>query len=84
MSTRTTAKFLVDLLILLVRPHMCITLHSSYSFIGSYTFAKTLEYKAKHNLITTKGKETTVIPPTEYQRRFLIALENYFLICPGL
>lgn len=50
--------------------------------IGSYTFAKTLEYKAKHNLSTVKGKEVTVIPPTEYQHRFTTALESYFLICP--
>ncbi|KAF9445443.1 hypothetical protein P691DRAFT_710328 [Macrolepiota fuliginosa MF-IS2] len=48
--------------------------------IGSYTFAKTLEYKAKHNLHS--GKDVTVIPPTEYQDRFVNALEDYFLACP--
>ncbi|TFK37716.1 hypothetical protein BDQ12DRAFT_684579 [Crucibulum laeve] len=48
--------------------------------IGSYTFAKTLEYKAKHNLIS--GKDITVIPPIEYQERFVSALEGYFLACP--
>ncbi|KAF9011094.1 hypothetical protein BDQ17DRAFT_1298485 [Cyathus striatus] len=48
--------------------------------IGSYTFAKTLEYKAKHGL--NSGKDVTVIPPAEYQERFLKALEGYFLACP--
>jgi len=48
--------------------------------IGSYTFAKTLEYKAKQGL--NSGKEVTVIPPTEYQERFVSALEGYFLACP--
>ncbi|KAG6810670.1 hypothetical protein H0H92_010818 [Tricholoma furcatifolium] len=48
--------------------------------IGSYTFAKTLEYKAKHGL--NSGKEITVIPPAEYQDRFVSALEGYFVACP--
>ncbi|KAF5376402.1 hypothetical protein D9615_008619 [Tricholomella constricta] len=48
--------------------------------IGSYTFAKTLEYKAKHGL--NAGKDITVIPPAEYQERFVSALEGYFLACP--
>ncbi|KAJ7172306.1 hypothetical protein C8R46DRAFT_1085479 [Mycena filopes] len=48
--------------------------------IGSYTFAKTLEYKAKQGL--NSGKEVTVIPPTEYQERFVSALDGYFLACP--
>ncbi|KAJ7249724.1 hypothetical protein B0H12DRAFT_1121540 [Mycena haematopus] len=48
--------------------------------IGSYTFAKTLEYKAKQGL--NSGKEVTVIPPTEYQERFVSALEGYFVACP--
>lgn len=47
---------------------------------GSYTFAKTLEYKAKHNLHA--GKDVTVVPPAEYQERFMNALENYFVACP--
>jgi hypothetical protein len=51
--------------------------------IGSYTFAKTLEYKAKLGLTGNSGKEVTVIPPTEYQERFVSALEGYFLACPG-
>ncbi|KAJ7330381.1 hypothetical protein DFH08DRAFT_786154 [Mycena albidolilacea] len=50
--------------------------------IGSYTFAKTLEYKAKQGLNGNSGKEVTVIPPTEYQERFVSALEGYFLACP--
>lgn len=50
---------------------------------GSYTFAKTLEYKAKQNLNSGKGKEVTVIPPTEYHTRFVNSIENYFLTCPG-
>ena len=48
---------------------------------GSYTFAKTLEYKAKQGL--NSGKEVTVIPPIEYQERFVKALDGYFLACPG-
>jgi len=50
---------------------------------GSYTFAKTLEYKAKHGLQSGTGKEVTVLPPTEYQERFVKALEGYFVACPG-
>ncbi|KAH8111649.1 hypothetical protein DFH11DRAFT_1792176, partial [Phellopilus nigrolimitatus] len=49
--------------------------------IGSYTFAKTLEYKAKQNL--KSGKEVTVIPPGEYHDRFVTAMNNYFIACPG-
>ncbi len=52
-----------------------------YPLTGSYTFAKTLEYKAKQGL--NSGKEVTVIPPAEYQERFVNALERYFLPCPG-
>ncbi|PFH47220.1 hypothetical protein AMATHDRAFT_68153 [Amanita thiersii Skay4041] len=48
--------------------------------IGSFTFAKTLEYKAKHGL--QSGKDTTVMPPAEYQERFVNALESYFVACP--
>jgi hypothetical protein len=51
-------------------------------YSGSYTFAKTLEYKAKHGL--NAGKEVTVMPPAEYHDRFVSALEGYFLACPGL
>ncbi|KAJ3812441.1 hypothetical protein F5876DRAFT_37385 [Lentinula aff. lateritia] len=50
--------------------------------IGPYTFAKTLEYKAKQGLNSGNGKEVTVIPPAEYQERFTNALEKYFLACP--
>ncbi|KAJ3730406.1 hypothetical protein C8R42DRAFT_6170 [Lentinula raphanica] len=50
--------------------------------IGSYTFAKTLEYKAKQGLNSRNGKEVTVMPPAEYQLRFTNALERYFLACP--
>jgi len=53
------------------------------SDIGSYTFAKTLEYKAKHGL-QSSSKEVTVMPPTEYQERFVNALEGYFVACPGM
>ena len=49
--------------------------------IGSYTFAKTLEYKAKQGL--KGGNDVTVIPPAEYQERFVKALEGYFMACPG-
>ncbi|KAI0922409.1 hypothetical protein AcV7_005948 [Taiwanofungus camphoratus] len=48
--------------------------------IGSYTFAKTLEYKAKQGL--NAGKEVTVVPPNEYQERFVGAMDDYFLACP--
>ena len=48
---------------------------------GSYTLAKTLEYKAKHGLHSTK--DVTVIPPAEYEERFVNALEGYFVACPG-
>lgn len=48
--------------------------------IGSYTFAKTLEYKAKQGL--KSGKEVTVVPPAEYQERFVNALDEYFVACP--
>ncbi|KZT01952.1 uncharacterized protein LAESUDRAFT_662877 [Laetiporus sulphureus 93-53] len=48
--------------------------------IGSYTFAKTLEYKAKQGL--SAGKEVTVVPPHEYQERFVSAMDDYFLACP--
>ncbi|CAK5277872.1 unnamed protein product, partial [Mycena citricolor] len=61
--------------------------------IGSYTFAKTLEYKAKQGLLDLelKGstsrpgasrKEVTVVPPAEYQDRFVSALEGYFFAAP--
>ncbi|KAI0710732.1 hypothetical protein C8Q76DRAFT_678336 [Earliella scabrosa] len=50
--------------------------------IGSYTFAKTLEYKAKQGLNSGSGKEVTVVPPNEYQERFVSAMDDYFLACP--
>ena len=49
---------------------------------GSYTFAKTLEYKAKQGL--NSSKEVTVVPPHEYQERFVGAMDDYFLACPGM
>lgn len=54
---------------------------------GSYSFAKTLEYKAKqglnNNLIVGGNKEVTVMPPGEYRDRFVKAIDSYFLACPG-
>ncbi|KAI0033193.1 hypothetical protein K488DRAFT_48201 [Vararia minispora EC-137] len=50
--------------------------------IGSYTFAKTLEYKAKQGFSGKDGKEVTVMPPHEYQERFIKTLDGYFLACP--
>jgi len=50
--------------------------------IGSYTFAKTLEYKAK-GLSGKEGKDITVVPPHEYQERLVSALDSYFMACPG-
>lgn len=50
--------------------------------IGSYTFAKTLEYKVKQGV--NAGKEVTVVPPNEYQERFVSAMDDYFLACPGV
>lgn len=55
---------------------------ASSLFSGSYTFAKTIEYKAKHGL-QSGSKEVTVIPPADYQERFVRALEGYFVACPG-
>ena len=49
--------------------------------IGSYTFAKTLEYKAKG--LSKEGKDITVVPPHEYQERFVSTLDSYFMACPG-
>jgi hypothetical protein len=40
-----------------------------------------LEYKAKQGL--NSGKDLTVIPPAEYQERFIRAMESYFLVSPG-
>ena len=51
--------------------------------LGSYTFAKTLEYKAKQGLNSGSGKEVTVVPPNEYQERFVNAMDDYFLACPS-
>ncbi|KAI9453676.1 hypothetical protein F5148DRAFT_459148 [Russula earlei] len=48
--------------------------------IGSYTFAKTLEYKAKG--LSKEGKDITVVPPHEYEERFVSAMESYFMACP--
>ncbi|KAG7441741.1 uncharacterized protein BT62DRAFT_1079896 [Guyanagaster necrorhizus] len=52
--------------------------------IGSYTFAKTIESKAKQNL-NLPGREkgeVTVIPPKEYEERFIKAVDRYFVRCP--
>ena len=49
--------------------------------IGSYTFSKTLEYKAKG--LSKEGKDITVVPPHEYQERLVSALDSYFMACPG-
>ena len=51
------------------------------TLVGSYTFAKTLEHKAKQGL--NAGKEVTVVPPQDYQERFMNAMDNYFVACPG-
>lgn len=61
----------------LLRPRNKTTQYTA----GSYTFAKTLEYKAKQGL--NSAKEVTVIPPIEYQHRFVNAMESYFLSSPG-
>ena len=54
---------------------------NEFGLTGSYTLAKTLEYKAKHGLHS--AKDVTVIPPAEYEERFVNALEGYFVACPG-
>ena len=59
----------------------CALFYNFIIFSGSYTFAKTLEYKAKQGL--QSGKEVTVVPPAEYRDRFVNALEGYFIACPG-
>ncbi|KZV92651.1 SAICAR synthase-like protein, partial [Exidia glandulosa HHB12029] len=50
--------------------------------IGSYSFAKTLEYKAKqglqNNLIIGSNMEVTVMHPDEYRDRFVKAIDGYF------
>ncbi|KAF8918924.1 hypothetical protein CPB85DRAFT_1373592 [Mucidula mucida] len=51
--------------------------------IGSYTFAKTLEYNLKANA-ARKPEEVTVVPPTEYQERFVTAMGKYFTECPDM
>ena len=58
------------------------TQHVTHLLAGSYTFAKTLEYKAKQGL--NSSKEVTVVPPHEYQERFVSAMDDYFLACPGM
>ncbi len=55
--------------------------HTQKDDLGSFTFAKTLEYKAKQGI--QSGKEVTVMPPAEYQQRFVNALDGYFVACPG-
>ncbi|KZS95319.1 hypothetical protein SISNIDRAFT_484174 [Sistotremastrum niveocremeum HHB9708] len=52
--------------------------------IGSFSLAKTLEWKFKQSLNNslTSGKEVTVIPPHEYQERFVRAMNCYFIPCP--
>ena len=82
-STKRRRSLLVVSLIRLVCDHLIVSVPIFTIFeIGSYTFAKTLEYKAKHGL--NSGKEITVMPPAEYEERFINALEGYFLACPGL
>ena len=58
------------------------TQYVTHLLAGSYTFAKTLEYKAKQGL--NSSKEVTVVPPHEYQERFVSAMDDYFLACPGM
>ena len=60
---------------------VCSIFYLFIYFSGSYTFAKTLEYKAKQGL--QSGEEVTVVPPAEYRDRFVNALEGYFIACPG-
>lgn len=48
--------------------------------IGSYNVAKTLEYTAKQSL--KSGKQVTVMPPAEYEARFVSAMESYLIACP--
>ncbi|KAK0439508.1 uncharacterized protein EV420DRAFT_1279475 [Desarmillaria tabescens] len=50
--------------------------------IGLYTFAKTIESKAKQNLPGREKGEVTVIPPKEYEERFVRAVDGYFVRCP--
>ncbi|KIY71237.1 hypothetical protein CYLTODRAFT_487452 [Cylindrobasidium torrendii FP15055 ss-10] len=51
--------------------------------IGSYTFAKTLEYNLKSGA-ARKPEEVTVVPPAEYQERFVNSMKKYFLECPDM
>jgi hypothetical protein len=63
-------------------PSLLEIISDTFSIPGSYTFAKTLEYKAKQGL--NSGKQVTVVPPREYQKRFVAAMNDYFLPCPGM
>lgn len=52
--------------------------------IGSFSLAKTLEWKLKQGINSglNSGTETTVLPPQDYNERFVKAIETYFLACP--
>lgn len=78
-SRKQIACGLVDTIGMLICSFVGLSILTSMP--GSYTFAKTLEYKAKQGLHS--GKEVTVIPPNEYQERFINAMDNYFVACPG-
>ena len=56
-------------------------------FLGSFSLAKTLEWKLKQGInsgLNSGTKEPTVIPPQDYHERFVKAIETYFLACPGM
>ncbi|TIB17380.1 hypothetical protein E3P89_00129 [Wallemia ichthyophaga] len=57
--------------------------------IGAFTIAKYIESAGKHSkqaifnpTQSTRYSKVTVLPPVEYQKRFLQAMDKYFLPCP--
>ncbi|TIC76009.1 hypothetical protein E3Q00_00426 [Wallemia mellicola] len=57
--------------------------------IGAFTIAKYIESAGKHSkqaifnpTQSTRYSKVTVLPPIEYQKRFLQAIDKYFLPCP--
>lgn len=57
--------------------------------IGAFTIAKYIESAGKHSkqaifnpTQSTRYSKVTILPPIEYQKRFLQAIDKYFLPCP--
>ena len=57
--------------------------------IGAFTIAKFIESAGKHSkqaifnpTQSTRTSKVTILPPIEYQKRFIDAMERYFYPCP--